>query len=82
MSTIYLVRDKATGLYWRGAKVRYGQVKRSAWTDDPAKAWICWQPNQVDRLFQGHFTPTTIPDYEVVPFTLTMGVANPPRSFP
>jgi len=70
-NTLYLIRDKATGLYWRGSKVRCGQVQRSAWIAEPVKAWHCWQKDQVDRLFRGHFTPTTVPDYEVVAFALT-----------
>ncbi len=54
-NNLYLIRDKFTGLYWRGAKVRHGQVRRSAWTDSPNKAWHCWQKDQVERLFRGHF---------------------------
>lgn len=73
MNTIYLIRDKATGLYWRGAKVRYSQVQRTAWTEAPAKARHFWQGDQVDRLFRGS---TSGIDYEVVPFLMT---EQPPR---
>lgn len=72
MNTTYLVRDRDTGLYWRGAKVRHGQVQRSAWTESPAKAWHCWQKDQVDRLFRGHFHKGNIPNYEVVTFQLVL----------
>ncbi len=51
MNTLYLVRDKSTGLYWRGAKTTHGREQRSAWIDSPAKAWHCWQGDQVERLF-------------------------------
>jgi hypothetical protein len=70
MNTLYLIRHKDTGLYWRGAKVRYGKDQRTAWTDAPAKAWHCWQVDQVDRLFGGHFSPLTVPPYKVVAFTM------------
>lgn len=67
---IYLIRDSNTGLYWRGAKVRYGLTQRTAWIEDPAKAWHCWQRDQVDRLFRGHFPANDCPPYVVVTFTL------------
>lgn len=73
MNTLYLVRDRVTSLYWRGSKVRYGMVQRTAWTDSPAKAWHCWQETHVHRLFRGHFPTDNMPDYEVVPFTLVEG---------
>lgn len=71
MNTVHLIRNKDTGLYWRGTSIRYGKEQRSPWTDAPAKAWHCWQVDQVDRLFRGHFHPTKMPNYEVVTFTMT-----------
>jgi hypothetical protein len=36
---IYLIRRKADGAYYRKEKKRYGQTRRTAWTEDPSKAW-------------------------------------------
>ena len=69
-TTLHLIRDKATGLYWRGQKRRYGQVTRTAWTDSPAMAWHCHEPEHVDRYFRGRFAAAQVPDYEVVTFEM------------
>jgi len=64
--TLYLIRDKSTGLYWRGAKVLYSQIVRKAWTDSPAKARHFWNPRHVEKVWFGHMAANV----EVVPFTL------------
>lgn len=69
-NTLYLVRDKKTGLYWRGMKVRHSVVVRTAWTESPAKAWHSWQENQVERLFLGAGGASSGVDYEIVRFSM------------
>lgn len=75
MTTLYLIRNRDTGLYWRAPKKRYGQVQRTAWTDSPAKAWHCWQKGSVEGLFKGHFWAADLPNYEVVEFQMVEGRA-------
>ena len=73
MNTIFIVRNKTTGLYWRGSSVRYGKEERTPWTDAPAKARIFWRQSDAASTFRGRFWPGTMPDCEVVPFQLIEG---------
>lgn len=77
MNTIYLIRNKATGLYWRGAKVSYGKEDRTPWTEHPAKARHFWLQDHVKQVC---FAPGV--DYEVVPFTIVEVTADLPASSP
>jgi hypothetical protein len=68
---IFLVRDRVTGLYWRGSKKKYGKEVRSPWTDDPAKAWHSWQDEkQIHHQFEGHFWRGGVPEYDIVEFEM------------
>jgi len=65
---IYLIRNRETGLYWRAPKRRYGVERRSAWTDDPAKAWHSHQLDQIPRLFGDKYPGGVTPEYDIVEF--------------
>lgn len=70
---LFLVRNRETGLYWRGSKKRYGKETRTPWTEDPAKAWHSWQDApQIRHQFEGHFWKGGIPPYDIVEFELRL----------
>lgn len=70
MSEVYLIRRLSDGQFYRGAKKRHGMLMRTAWTPEPAKAWMSWQRDQCERLFKGHFPTGQVPEYEVVTFNM------------
>lgn len=68
--TVYLIRNRTTGLYWRGAQVRHSREVRSEWTDSTAKARHFWDAAHIKQVC---FVPKLdfVTGVEVVPFTLT-----------
>ena len=70
--TVYAIRRKADGLWYKKGKRRYGTTQRTPWGPEPAKAWMTFDRSQIVR-WSGldKEAPGVLPDeYEVIAFRL------------
>jgi hypothetical protein len=85
MSTIYLIRRKSDGLYFKKTRKKYGKKVGSNWTTDPAKAYSTFSRGGIVTWFlesyYGNRSPEqraeTLKPYEVVTFKLAEVCAEP-----
>jgi len=69
---LLLVRNRETGLYWRGTRGSSLHKPRDPWTDDPAKAWKSHQGiKQVRYQYLGHFPEGKVPEYDIIAFEMS-----------